>query len=70
MLVTAENENGDNYHYDGFSGIGAGIDIHKLLRTNGFVSVPFERALSDTAHTTLHRHLASATLKMVPIACM
>ncbi|KAK9789016.1 hypothetical protein WJX73_007749 [Symbiochloris irregularis] len=37
MLMAAEVENGESFLHDGFSGIGAGIDIHKLLRTNGFV---------------------------------
>lgn len=39
-LMAGEMENGDTYWNDGFSGIGAGVDVHKLLRTNGFVSAP------------------------------
>ena len=42
ILMAGEVENGPSYWNDGFSGIGAGIDVHKLLRTNGHV-----RALPD-----------------------
>lgn len=50
MLMAAELENGEGFLHDGFSGIGAGIDIHKLLRTNGFVSRHLDRLSAGEAH--------------------
>ena len=38
QLIAGESENGEAFWKDGFSGVGAGPEVHKLLRTNGQVS--------------------------------
>ena len=40
ILIAGEIENGDMFWNDGFSGVGAGVNVHKLLRTNGHVRCP------------------------------
>ena len=37
QLIGGESENGEAFWKDGFSGVGAGPEVHKLLRTNGQV---------------------------------
>ena len=37
QLIAGESENGEAFWKDGFSGVGAGPEVHKLLRTNGQV---------------------------------
>lgn len=40
QLIAGETENGESYWKDNFSGVGAGPEVHKLLRTNGSVRPP------------------------------